>query len=117
MHSEWCEVPPDTASECLQTKAQGGRVISVGTTTTRTLESAALRGEQLVFRGPTDLFIWPPWTFRAIDGLLTNFHLPRSSLLVMISALASRELILHAYDVAIRERYRFYSYGDAMLIL
>ena len=117
MHSEWCEVSPETAHNCRQTRALGGRLISVGTTTTRTLESAALRGEQLVFRGPTDLFIRPPWTFRAIDGLLTNFHLPRSSLLVMISALASRELILHAYDVAIRERYRFYSYGDAMLIL
>jgi S-adenosylmethionine:tRNA ribosyltransferase-isomerase len=117
MHSEWCEVSADTASECRQTRSRGGRLISVGTTTTRTLESAALRGEQLVFRGPTDLFIRPPWTFRAIDGLLTNFHLPRSSLLVMISALAGRELIFHAYDVAIRERYRFYSYGDAMLIL
>jgi S-adenosylmethionine:tRNA ribosyltransferase-isomerase len=117
MHSEWCEVPPETATECFQTRAQGGRIISVGTTTTRTLESAAMRGTQLVFRGPTDLFIRPPWTFRAIDGLLTNFHLPRSSLLVMISALAGRDLVSHAYEVAIRERYRFFSYGDAMLIL
>jgi S-adenosylmethionine:tRNA ribosyltransferase-isomerase len=117
MHSEWCEVPVETAIECCQTRAQGGRIISVGTTTTRTLESAALHDPQLIFRGPTDLFIRPPWNFRAVDGLLTNFHLPRSSLLVMISALAGRELVLHAYDVAIRERYRFYSYGDAMLIL
>lgn len=117
MHSEWCEVPVETAIECCQTRAQGGRIISVGTTTTRTLESAALHDPQMIFRGPTDLFIRPPWTFRAVDGLLTNFHLPRSSLLVMISALAGRELVLHAYDVAIRERYRFYSYGDAMLIL
>ncbi|MFN9374710.1 MAG: tRNA preQ1(34) S-adenosylmethionine ribosyltransferase-isomerase QueA [Planctomycetaceae bacterium] len=117
MHSEWCEVPPETATGCFETRARGGRIISVGTTTTRTLESAALRGTQLVFRGPTDLFIRPPWTFQAIDGLLTNFHLPRSSLLVMISALAGRDLVLHAYDVAIRERYRFFSYGDAMLIL
>jgi S-adenosylmethionine:tRNA ribosyltransferase-isomerase len=117
MHSEWCEVSAETAQECRQTRAVGGRVVSVGTTSTRTLESAALHGDQLVFRGPTNLFISPPWTFQAIDVQLTNFHLPRSSLLVMISALAGRDLILHAYAEAIREQYRFYSYGDAMLIL
>ena len=117
MHSEWCEVSGETARQCRQTRAAGGRIVSVGTTSTRTLESAALHGDLLVFRGPTNLFISPPWTFRAVDAQLTNFHLPRSSLLVMISALAGRDLIRQAYAEAIRERYRFYSYGDAMLIL
>ena len=91
--------------------------MAVGTTTTRALESAARSGSLTPSCGSTNLFIRPPYEFRAIDGLLTNFHLPRSTLLVLVSTFAGRELIREAYATAIRERYRFYSYGDAMLIL
>jgi S-adenosylmethionine:tRNA ribosyltransferase-isomerase len=93
------------------------RVVAVGTTTVRVLESAKSRGGGLLAQGSTDLFIYPPYRFRAVDLLLTNFHLPRSTLLMLVSALAGREFLLRAYQEAIRERYRFYSYGDCMLIL
>lgn len=117
MHSEWCELPADTVEMLCETRQQSGRIVAVGTTTTRTLESAA-RSQQLhAWRGTTDLFIRPPYEFQAVDCLLTNFHLPRSSLLVLVSAFVGRELIQSAYAEAIRENYRFYSYGDAMLIL
>ncbi|MCA9116640.1 MAG: tRNA preQ1(34) S-adenosylmethionine ribosyltransferase-isomerase QueA [Planctomycetaceae bacterium] len=124
MHREWCELSAETATRLNEARAAGGRVIAVGTTSVRTLESAALAAAEAAapaslaaYQAETELFIRPPWQFRAIDGLLTNFHLPRSTLLVMISALAGRELILAAYEEAIRERYRFFSYGDAMLII
>jgi len=117
MHSEWCHVPQQTADLIVDTKQNGGRVVAVGTTTVRTLESAARFGSATAWEGETDLFIRPPYDFGIVDALLTNFHLPKSTLLVMVSALASRELIREAYEQAVKERYRFYSYGDAMLIL
>lgn len=117
MHSEWCEVPAETANLVKQTRESGGRIVAVGTTSTRTLESAAQRGELNAWRGSTELFIRPPYQFRAIDALLTNFHLPRSTLLVLVSTFAGRDLIRRAYAEAISERYRFFSYGDAMLIV
>ena len=100
------------------TREQGGRVVAIGTTTVRTLESVAAMhsGAVAPWSGETNLFIRPPHQFHAVDTLVTNFHLPKSSLLVMISAFAERELILRAYEEAVRERYRFFSYGDAMLI-
>lgn len=118
MHAEWCELPPATVESIDRTRRRGGRVVAVGTTTVRTLESAAApTGEVQAFRGETDLFIRPPYVFRAVDALVTNFHLPRSSLLVLVSALAGREFMLRAYREAVAQRYRFYSYGDAMLIV
>jgi S-adenosylmethionine:tRNA ribosyltransferase-isomerase len=116
MHHEWVEMPEATAKELDQVRTNGGRVIAVGTTTARVLESVASAEGYRPYRGTTNLFIRPPYSFAGLDGMMTNFHLPRSSLLVMVAALAGRELVLQAYDVAIREGYRFYSYGDAMLI-
>jgi len=115
MHAEWCECPPETAAAITAARAAGRRVLAVGTTTVRTLESAAAADG--VFRGPTELFIQPGFSFRAVDCLLTNFHLPRTTLLVLVSALVGRERMLAAYQEAIRHRYRMLSYGDAMLIL
>lgn len=118
MHAEWCELPAATVAAVNQARRRGGRVVAVGTTTVRTLESAASpAGEVRPFTGETNLFIRPPYTFRTVDVLVTNFHLPRSSLLVLVSALAGREFILRAYREAVAQRYRFYSYGDAMLIV
>lgn len=117
MHSEWVSVPEATVELIRTTKEQGGRVIAVGTTATRSLESAAHTGTLLPFEGMTDLFIRPGYTFRVIDGLVTNFHLPKSTLLVLVSTFAGRERVLHAYEHAIAKNYRFYSFGDAMLIL
>lgn len=117
MHSEWCELPAATVARIEQTKASGKRVIAVGTTSVRTLESAALSGNLEPFLGETNLFIRPPFQFRVVDALLTNFHLPKSTLLVLVSTFAGRELIQHAYQAAVREKYRFFSYGDAMLII
>jgi S-adenosylmethionine:tRNA ribosyltransferase-isomerase len=117
MHSEWCEVSPESIGRIELAAADAARRIAVGTTTARALESAARSGRLESWRGATDLFIRPPYQFRAIDGLLTNFHLPRSTLLVLVCTFAGQQLIMHAYAEAIRERYRFYSYGDAMLII
>jgi S-adenosylmethionine:tRNA ribosyltransferase-isomerase len=117
MHTEWCACPEPTAAAIRVTKARGGRVVAVGTTAMRTLETAARSGAVSAWSGPTDLFIRPGFSFHAVDCLLTNFHLPRTTLLVLVSTFASRELIQAAYAEAIRERYRFLSYGDAMLIL
>ncbi|CAN5570498.1 tRNA preQ1(34) S-adenosylmethionine ribosyltransferase-isomerase QueA [soil metagenome] len=116
IHHEWCDFPEATVDAIANTKAAGGRVIAVGTTSTRTLETAAKKGTLTAYRGETDLFIHPPYEFKVIDGLLTNFHLPRTTLLLMIQALCGSDLLKRAYDEAIREEYRFYSYGDAMLI-
>jgi S-adenosylmethionine:tRNA ribosyltransferase-isomerase len=113
IHREWCEMPTATADRLAETKRRGGRVIAVGTTTTRTLETAG--GQP--FRGESNLFIHPPFEFRAIDGLMTNFHLPRTTLLLLVQAFAGSDVLKRAYEEAIRERYRFYSYGDAMFIV
>jgi S-adenosylmethionine:tRNA ribosyltransferase-isomerase len=117
MHSEWAELSPGAADAIRRSRTNGGRCVAVGTTSVRVLETAAAGGELDAFRGRTSLFIRPPYRFHAVDVLLTNFHLPRSTLLVLVSAFAGHELIRRAYAEAIRERYRFYSYGDAMLIL
>jgi len=121
IHREWCRVTPETAASLNATRNAGGRIVAVGTTSVRTLETAAraAEGDQVVapFEGPSDLFILPGFDFHAVDALLTNFHLPRSTLLMLVSAFAGRERILHAYQTAIDEGYRFYSFGDAMLIL
>ena len=121
IHSEWCELTPAAAEAINTASAQGGRIIAVGTTSVRTLESAAQQapgGSRVApFSGSTRLFILPGYEFRAVDALITNFHLPRSTLLMLVSAFAGRERVLAAYQTAMREGYRFYSFGDAMLIL
>ncbi len=117
MHSEYYEITQEACDIINETKAHGGRVISVGTTSTRTLESAAVAGQPLMPKsGWTEIFIYPGYEFKVIDGLITNFHLPQSTLIMLVSALAGREHVLHAYEVAVKERYRFFSFGDAMLI-
>ena len=121
IHSEWCSVPETVVDTVRRARTAGGRLVAVGTTTVRSLETAALpaRSEQIIlsFEGPTELFILPGFEYRAVDAMLTNFHLPRSTLLMMVAAFAGRESILNAYATAIAEGYRFYSFGDAMLIL
>lgn len=116
MHSEWCECPAETVAAVRETRARGGRVVAVGTTAVRTLETAARGGAIAPWCGPTDLFIRPGHAFPAVDCLLTNFHMPRTTLMVLVSAFAGRALVTSAYAEAIREGYRFLSYGDAMLI-
>lgn len=128
IHSEWCELPQETADLINETKRNGGRVIAVGTTSVRTLESAAQRPifdigysntEYRIssFTGPTTLYILPGYQFKVVDAMITNFHLPKSTLLMLVSAFAGRQQILKTYNLAIQEGYRFYSFGDAMLIL
>jgi len=135
MHTEWCELDEKSAEEINATRAAGGRVVAVGTTSVRVLETAAarIRNSELgvrsgdlgreqeravdAFTGETDLFIRPPYEFRAVDALMTNFHFPRTTLLVLVATFGGRELIQRAYEEAVRQRYRFYSYGDAMLVL
>ena len=118
MHTEHYQVSREAADTINRTKAQGGRIVCVGTTSCRTLESAA--GEDGLVRpcsGDTDIFIYPGYRFRVLDALITNFHLPESTLIMLVSALAGREHVLAAYEEAVRERYRFFSFGDAMLIV
>lgn len=118
MHSEYYRVSPEAAERINAARAAGGRIIAVGTTVVRTLEScASATGEVQAAQGETRLFIYPGYRFRVVDGLVTNFHLPRSTLLMLVSAFAGREQVLYAYRVAVQERYRFYSFGDAMLII
>jgi S-adenosylmethionine:tRNA ribosyltransferase-isomerase len=117
MHEEWIEVPAATVEQIRATQAAGGRVIAVGTTVVRSLEGAATSGELQPFCGKTDLFIYPGYKWRVVEGLITNFHLPRSSLLMLVSALIGRQRLLNIYQQAIASQYRFYSFGDAMLIL
>nr|WP_322684627.1 tRNA preQ1(34) S-adenosylmethionine ribosyltransferase-isomerase QueA [Nostoc sp. DedQUE07]MDZ8130505.1 tRNA preQ1(34) S-adenosylmethionine ribosyltransferase-isomerase QueA [Nostoc sp. DedQUE07] len=117
MHEEWIEVPAATVEQIRATKAAGGRIIAVGTTAVRALEGAAQSGNLQPFCGKTDLFIYPGYQWRVVDGLITNFHLPRSSLLMLVSALIGRQRLLNIYNEAIAFGYRFYSFGDAMLIL
>ncbi|MGE0377375.1 MAG: S-adenosylmethionine:tRNA ribosyltransferase-isomerase, partial [Planctomycetaceae bacterium] len=116
MHHEWCELTQATVDAITATRSVGGRIIAVGTTTVRTLESAAASGPLAPYSGRTNLFIRPPYTFQIVDALLTNFHLPRSTLLVLLTALAGREHVLAAYEAAIAQLYRFFSYGDAMFV-
>ena len=118
MHAEFYRINKETAELINNTKVQGGRVISVGTTSTRTLESVAGKfgGELQEDSGWTDIFIFPGYEFKAIDGLITNFHLPKSTLVMLVSALSNRDNILNAYNEAVNERYRFFSFGDAMFI-
>jgi S-adenosylmethionine:tRNA ribosyltransferase-isomerase len=117
MHGERYAIPPETVAAIDEAKKRGGKVIAVGTTTVRCLEaSAAKRGVPATGEAETDLFITPGFDFRVVDRLITNFHLPKSTLLVLVSALAGIEPVRRAYTHAIEERYRFYSYGDAMLL-
>jgi S-adenosylmethionine:tRNA ribosyltransferase-isomerase len=116
MHSEWCSLPAELAERLRNVKAGGGRIVAVGTTVARTLETAAISGTLQAFSGQTELFIRPPYSFRAVDALLTNFHLPKSTLLILVRTFGGDELMKRAYEIAIREGYRFFSYGDAMLI-
>lgn len=124
MHREYCSLPASAAEEINSARRSGGRIVAVGTTSVRVLETAAIQAERLFvsdvvvpFEGFTDLYIYPGYQFRVVDALVTNFHLPRSTLLMLVAAFAGKTLIDHAYAVAIEERYRFYSFGDAMLIL
>jgi S-adenosylmethionine:tRNA ribosyltransferase-isomerase len=128
MHTEWGELSAATAQQLNDTRAAGGRIVAVGTTVVRVLETAARadchagsitgkRADLRAWQGTTDLFIRPPFEFRAVDALMTNFHFPRTTLLVLVQTFGGAELIAEAYRQAIAEEYRFYSYGDAMLIL
>jgi S-adenosylmethionine:tRNA ribosyltransferase-isomerase len=118
IHSEWCELPQETADLINQTKQNGGRVVAVGTTSVRTLESASIgQNGILSYLGATSVFILPGYQFQIVDAMITNFHLPKSTLIMLVSAFAGRERILSTYEIAIKEGYRFYSFGDAMLIL
>ena len=121
IHTEWCELTEEAALLINRTKASGGRVVAVGTTSVRTLESAAATSNQpswvAPYRGQTGLFILPGFEFKVVDALVTNFHLPKSTLLMLVSAFAGRERVLDAYQAAMERGYRFYSFGDAMLIL
>lgn len=120
LHYEWVEVSETVCEKIAQTKARGGRVIAVGTTAVRGLETAARANESMdeikPYSGETNLFIYPGYSFRVVDGLLTNFHLPESSLLMLVCAFSGYKNVMHAYKTAIEHKYRFYSYGDAMLI-
>jgi S-adenosylmethionine:tRNA ribosyltransferase-isomerase len=116
MHSEWYSVPPETVAAIEDARSNGGRVVCVGTTTLRALESAGAGGTLTAGTGETRLFIVPGYRFEVVDRLVTNFHLPKSTLLMLVSAFAGREAIRRAYEHAVAERYRFFSYGDAMLL-
>ena len=117
MHAEFCIVPEETARIVTETKKNGGRVIAVGTTSCRTLESfSQADGSLPVTSGWTNIFIYPGYRFKCVDALVTNFHLPESTLIMLVAALAGREHVLHAYEQAVKERYRFFSFGDAMFI-
>ena len=122
MHSEYCKLSPEVGEQMNRAKVEGRRIIAVGTTSVRVLETAArnLKPETWnlkPFTGWTDLFIYPGYQFRAVDALITNFHLPRSTLLMLVAAFTGKELMDRAYQEAIQREYRFYSFGDAMLIL
>jgi len=116
MHSEYYEISQEAVDKIVKTKAMGGRIIAVGTTAVRTLESIALNGDLSSQKGETDIFIYPGFEFRIVDVLITNFHLPKSSLLMLVSAFIGFEKMLQSYQYAIKEKYRFFSYGDAMLL-
>jgi S-adenosylmethionine:tRNA ribosyltransferase-isomerase len=121
IHTEWCELSQETADLINLTRKNGGRVVAVGTTSVRTLESAGrnlnIEYQISAFVGPTDIYILPGYQFKVVDVMITNFHLPKSTLIMLVSAFAGREKVLSTYETAIKEGYRFYSFGDAMLIL
>lgn len=120
IHTEWCSLSEAAAQRLNDTRSRGGRIVAVGTTTVRTLETTATQNGQSpiqAFEGPTGLFILPGYPFKVVDAMITNFHLPRSTLLMLVSAFAGKELIFRAYEIAKQEEYRFYSFGDAMLIV
>jgi S-adenosylmethionine:tRNA ribosyltransferase-isomerase len=117
MHEEYAEISAETAAKIKEVKAEGNKVVAVGTTVTRTLESAAQEGELSEYKGWTDIFIYPGYQFKVIDSLITNFHLPKSTLLMLVSAMAGKEFILEAYRKAVEDEFRFFSLGDAMMIL
>ncbi|MGD8514206.1 MAG: tRNA preQ1(34) S-adenosylmethionine ribosyltransferase-isomerase QueA [Granulosicoccaceae bacterium] len=116
MHSEWLEVSDDVVNAVHECRARGGRVVAVGTTSVRALEAAAREGELAPYRGETDIFIYPGYRFKVVDAMLTNFHLPESTLIMLVSAFAGREHVLAAYRHAVEHEYRFFSYGDAMFV-
>lgn len=116
MHAEYIEVDESVCEAVRETRARGGRVIAVGTTAVRSLESASKSGNIAPYSGDTDIFIYPGYRFKSVDAMVTNFHLPESTLLMLVSAFAGRDSIMAAYEAAVRERYRFFSYGDAMYI-
>ena len=116
MHFEYLEVPQKTVDKCLQTRENGGRIIAVGTTTVRSLETASQKGQLDTYHGETDIFIYPGYQFKSVDALITNFHLPESTLLMLISAFAGKDEMMRCYAEAVAEEYRFFSYGDAMFI-
>jgi S-adenosylmethionine:tRNA ribosyltransferase-isomerase len=117
MHREWGELPAAAAESIAACRSRGGRVVAVGTTSVRVLETVAASGPVRPWLGETELFIYPPYEFRAVDALVTNFHLPRSTLLLLVAAFAGVDLLCRAYKTAVERAYRFYSYGDAMLVL
>lgn len=119
MHAEFYQISAETASILNETRANNGRIIAVGTTSVRTLETIARdhHGKFVEASGWTDIFIYPPYQFKAIDGMITNFHLPKSTLIMLVSALVDKETVLQAYQEAVKEQYRFFSFGDAMLII
>jgi S-adenosylmethionine:tRNA ribosyltransferase-isomerase len=117
IHTEWCQLTQGAVDKINLARSNGGRVVAVGTTSVRTLESAARNGELKAFEGPTNLYILPGYKFQLVEAMITNFHLPRSTLIMLVSAFADREKILNAYEVAKKTHYRFYSFGDAMLII
>ena len=117
MHHEWGSIDQDAVDRLLQARSSGGRVVAVGTTAVRVLETAAAGGRLQPWQGETDLFIRPPYSFQATDVLLTNMHVPKSTLLVLVRTFGGDALIRQAYEVAVEQQYRFFSYGDAMLIL
>lgn len=116
MHAEWIDVDADVAERVRATRSRGGRVVAVGTTSVRCLETASAGGEIAPFRGDTSIFIYPGYRFRSVDALITNFHLPESTLIMLVSAFAGREHVMRAYQEAIEQQYRFFSYGDAMFV-
>jgi S-adenosylmethionine:tRNA ribosyltransferase-isomerase len=116
LHAEWLEVSEEVCAAVEGCRARGGRVVAVGTTSVRALETAARGGKLTAFAGDSRLYIYPGYEFRVVDAMVTNFHLPESSLLMLVSAFAGREHTLAAYRHAVAQRYRFFSYGDAMLV-
>ena len=116
MHSEYLEVSEAVCEQVRACKARGGRVIAIGTTSVRCLETAAQSGMIQPYQGDTDIFIYPGYTFKCVDALLTNFHLPESTLIMLVAALAGYDKIMAAYQQAVTEKYRFFSYGDAMFV-
>jgi S-adenosylmethionine:tRNA ribosyltransferase-isomerase len=116
MHAEWVQVTPEVVDAVRETRARGGRVIAVGTTAVRCLETAAQSGELAPFEGDTRIFIYPGYRFRVVDALVTNFHLPESTLMMLVSAFSGHREIMRAYAEAVEQGYRFFSYGDAMFL-